>query len=167
MNDIAELERRITAALDRIGAGIEGLARPAPATPPQPEEDGPVARALLAELETEREVTAQLEERVRAIKDKQDTRLAQMEADLEIAAERLAAVEEDRRRLKHLAAALRQSNQALREANEAGLADPQAIDTAMRIELDALRGLRESDRAELDDILGALAPVLEQEAADA
>ncbi|SFP27883.1 hypothetical protein [Tranquillimonas alkanivorans] len=161
MKDITELERRITAALDRIGAGVEGLSRSAPAPAPS-DDEGQTTAVLQAELEAERETTAQLEERVRAIQERQDTRVVQLEAELAAAMERLDRVEADRRRIKRVNDELRGSNQALREANEAGLADAALVDQAMRTELDALRAMRDSDRAEMEEILADLAPALDE-----
>ncbi|RVT84518.1 hypothetical protein DXV76_12620 [Rhodobacteraceae bacterium CCMM004] len=161
MMDITELQRRITAALDRIGAGVDVLERPVAAPDPAPQDDGPSAAEVQAELEAERELTAQLEERVRAIKARQDGRVTQLENDLETARRVVAELEEDRARLKRVNAALRETSQALREANAAGLADADLVNGALRGELEALTAARDSDRAEMEQILGALAPLVD------
>lgn len=149
MTDIEDLQRRLSAALARIGAGVEAL----PAGP-----DPAIAEAL----EAEREANAQLEERVRAIKQMQETNVARLEA--EVAALRRAVLERDGdlARLSEVNAALRGSNTALRVANAAGLADPALVNDAMQAELAALRQLQARDHAEMTEILGLLAPMLEE-----
>ncbi len=65
MSDISDLESRITTALDRIGRGLDALG-------PKPDagQDAEIATLKVA-LEEEKTANAQLEERVRAIKEKQ------------------------------------------------------------------------------------------------
>ncbi|MEL6960659.1 MAG: hypothetical protein AAGL89_17105, partial [Pseudomonadota bacterium] len=87
MSDIESLEGRITAALDRISAGAERLAalEPAPvAADGAPSEDlaAQVAQ-LTARLDEERTANAQLEERVKLLKERQDGKLAELEANVE------------------------------------------------------------------------------------
>lgn len=162
MNEFTELQQRLGSALERIEAGLAGL-EPPRAAPEPPEPSGPTAEELQAELEEERAVNAKLEARVLAIKERQETRVAGLERDLAEARRMLGALEPDRNRLKQVVDALRRSNTALREANRAGVAEPELIDEAMRTELEALRVERESDRAELDALLGALAPLITKE----
>ena len=170
MQDITELERRITAALDRIGSGLDGLDRvdPTPASPDS-DPDAPDPAQILADLEAERAVTAQLEERLRTSRERHDARLVEIEREVDRVKALLDAMEQDRQRLKAVNDALRNSNQALREANADGISDAHLVNTAVMTELDALRAMRDSDRAELNGIITALAPVLEQngEAANA
>lgn len=161
MQDIGELERRITAALDRIGGGLAGLERLRPAPEPDPPSDLPDAETLVAELAAEREVVAQLEERIRVLRGREEESGAATDKGAEQMRELVSALEGDRARLKKVNEALRNANQALREANAAGLADPHLVNTSVLTELEALRALRDSDRAELDQILGELAPALE------
>ena len=156
MSDISELERRITAALDRAAQAMDRLGVATAS-------DGGVDAAALAdELEAERVANAQLEERVRAIKEKQETMVAGVEAQVA----RLRAQGESRdgelSRLKAVGDDLRKSNQALREANASALPDPELVNGSLVVELDALRAARSADRAEIDDILATLAPILKE-----
>ncbi|MBJ3761871.1 hypothetical protein ILP92_03805 [Maribius pontilimi] len=162
MQDITELQRRLAAALERIGAGLDGLTA-VPDAAEASEDEGPQLDAgqLAADLEAERALVAQLEERLAANRDKSKATADNLQAKLDALQAQLSAMEEDRGRLKAVNDALRDSNQALREANEAGVGDGALINTAMQTELDALRQVRQSDRAELDAVLGLLAPALE------
>ena len=72
MSNISDLERRITSALDRATKALEQLSVAS-------EEAGP---DLSAELEAERVANRQLEERVRAIKEKQETTLSALEREV-------------------------------------------------------------------------------------
>ena len=148
MHDMSELERRISAALDRISHHASVLQRPAP-TPdpvvaPTDTDDLPPASELQSELDAERAVTAQLEERVRAIKEKQDTRIAALEGELDAARNRVAALEDE--------------NADLREAGEAGGGN----DDGLRAELAELRAVRDAERAELAELLAHLQPIVEE-----
>ncbi len=148
MSDIEGLQSRIMAALDQIGQGIDGL-----------DAGGGDIDTLRQELADEKLANAQLEERVKALKAK----LAEAEAagakagsadeergaglrklDAELQALRLAN--------KHL----RENNAALREANAEGVAEPHLINKAMMAELEGLRAVRASDRAEMDAVLAEL-----------
>ncbi|WP_108483265.1 hypothetical protein [Oceaniglobus ichthyenteri] len=150
MHDMSELERRISAALDRISINVATLQRPAPAPDPvkEPEQDDlPPASELQADLEAERAVTAQLEERVRAIKEKQDTKVATLETDLEAARNRIAALEAE--------------NTDLRENTSKGDDDG---DDSLRAQLAALKEQRATERAELAELLAHLQPIVEESA---
>jgi DNA repair exonuclease SbcCD ATPase subunit len=159
MSDIAELEGRITAALDRIRAGVARLGVAAPGGGDQvaaaPDSD------LAAQLAEEKTVTAQLEERVRALKARQDGEMATLKASEEKAAARLAAVERDLQKLRQANAELRSINSKLREALSANVSEPHLINKAMLAELEALRAVRAADAAEVDLVLEALAPIME------
>jgi hypothetical protein len=68
MSELPQLETRITAALDRIKTGLDGLSVPAPV--PEPDVDGADVSALTlqvaelgAKLDEEQTANAQLEER--------------------------------------------------------------------------------------------------------
>jgi hypothetical protein len=79
MQEIAELERRITAALERIGRGVEGLTAAA-ATPSAMLPESEFAR-LNDALDEERMANAQLNERLRIHRDREATLAAEV-ADL-------------------------------------------------------------------------------------
>lgn len=66
MSDISELESRLTAALERIARGVDGM-QAAVAEP----DEGEDVQALRRALENEALVTAQMEERVRALTARQ------------------------------------------------------------------------------------------------
>ena len=157
MSDISELERRITAALDRAGQAMDRLA--ASGSADASESNG---ADLAAELEAERTANAQLEERVRAIKEKQETNVSGLEADVTRLRDAVESRDGELQRMKSVNAELRQSNQALREANANGLADPHLVNKSMMSELESLRAARAADRAELDDILATLEPALKE-----
>ena len=81
MTEITELQQRLRDALQRIGAGIEGLEPPAAALDVDPAE----IERLQEALEAEKEANAQLEERLRAQREK----LERMEREQRTAVERL------------------------------------------------------------------------------
>lgn len=177
MSDIAELERRIAAALDRIRVGIEQVQPPSAMVPPAPEEpetpEAPMATpempadtgrlaALEAQLAEEKMVNAQLEERVRVLKERQDTKLAELQDINERNKARMVKIDRDLQRLRHVNAELRDLNSQMRAALSDGLAEPHLINKAMMAELDALRAVRAADVAEVDAILDALTPIVEE-----
>ncbi len=156
MTDVAELEKRLSAALDRIASGVAAMASPAPDAGDSEE----VAR-LRESIESERSANAQLEQRVIAIKDKQEKLVANLEAEVARLRQELEDREATLHRVKRINQRLRENNRALREANRAALGDAELINTSMVTELDALRLSRETDRAELDTILNELKPLVE------
>ncbi|WP_371038500.1 hypothetical protein [Rhodosalinus sp. FB01] len=162
MAELEDLERRIARAMDRIAGGVEALSARAAAPVPEPEPaaDTEAPERLRAALEEERAVTAQLEERVRAIKERQETRVARLEAQVAEQATAMAALDEELQRLRRANQQLRDNNAALRQANEAGLAEPQLVNGAMVAELEALRALRASETAEMQAVLARLDPLI-------
>lgn len=151
MSDIAELEDRVSRALDRIAEAVSRI-------PPGGGED--LSEALAAE----REANAQLEARVAAIKERQETRVAALEA--EVRDLRAALLDRDGhiQRMREVNAGLRRSNASLREANAAGLGDAALVNSAMEAEIAALRAADEARRAEIDEILARLEPLIEESA---
>jgi chromosome segregation ATPase len=159
MQQIAELERRITAALERIGRGVDGLAaQPGPITGIDPED---VAR-LNEALDEERMANAQLSERLRAVRDKE----AETKAALNARIADLTRQDEERgaelNRLRRTVAHLTDEISALRATAQSGLADPAQINRALLAELSALRATRAAEAAELADIVAALNPLIEE-----
>lgn len=156
MTDVSGLEQRITTALDRISTGLSQLAQSE-----APNSDPGEVQMLQDALQGEKIANAQLEERVRAIKDKQESLVKSLETEVTNLRAELAAGSENNARLKGINGRLRRNNRALRDANSQGVGDPELINDGMVVELDALRASRDSDRAELDSILDELKPLFE------
>ena len=159
MQEITELEKRITAALERIGKGVDRLASQprqptasaAPAVPP-------ADSALRAQLEEEKSLTAQLQARLRAAKDREakgdlQEKVDRLTQDLDVQGLEL-------QRMRRVNASLREQLEALRTAAAAGVTEPGLINKAMATELEALRATRLTEMAEMDEILAALEPHL-------
>ena len=143
MHEIEELQRRITAALERIGTGVHAMEAPAGTVRSRAE-----TRDLEAALEDERRSVAELRDR-----------FEKLEASHAEAQALLSEVEKDRNRLKAASEALGEAARSLRDANANGVSDAEMINNATVAELEALRVVRASDRAELDALMRLLAPV--------
>ena len=158
MSEIEALQSRIMAAMDRIGQGVEVLSS-APA-----QVDTGALDELRQELEEEKLVTAQLEERIKKLKAAHADELAAAEASAPagIDTDKLADLDIELQRLRKANEQLRASNAALREANEAGVGEPHLINSAMLAELEGLRAARASDVAEAAAIMDQLVPLLEK-----
>lgn len=154
MSDIAELERRIISALERIGTGVDGLG---PASGPV---DSNEADDLRQALEAEKLANAQLEERVSSIKQKQETTIKEMQARIEELTTTVSKKETDAKKLLNVNAQLRESNDALRESNESGVGDAHLINKAMQTDLEALKATRKADLAELETIMAEIKPLI-------
>ncbi len=150
MSDLDELQRRITAAMDRMAGGLEQLGT----------NTGADTAALEQALEDEKLANAQLSERVRVLKQRQDDELAEVKAAAASATTRMADLDLEIQRVRKTNDGLMASVQALREANEAGVAEPHLINKAMMAELEALRASRSADVAETTAIIEALEPLI-------
>jgi hypothetical protein len=163
MQEIGELEQRITAALERISKGVDRLAQlpraPVPQPPVPQAPTAPVADAALrAQLEEEKSLTAQLQERLRSLKERDSK--SDLQEKVDKLTQQLDVQGLELQRMRRTTATLRDQLAALRAAQTAGVTEPQLINKAMAAELDALRALRLTEVAEMDDILAALEPHL-------
>lgn len=159
MSDITELERRISAALERIGTGLDLLGEGAGVAPVQGGDDGELA-ALREALDAERTANAQLTERVRAIREKQETMVEALEKKVGRLTEQLNAADLELQRQKRLNNELTDANRALSEAAQEGVAEPHLINRSMMTELEALRVARAAEMAEMEEILSELKPLI-------
>lgn len=164
MNDIQDFELRINAALERIrqaaetlGAGAKGMVSS------EAEVDPGDLDALRLALQNERSANLQLEERVRAIRERQESQVTQLELRVAKLTARADSAEEELARLRSVNDQLRANNTALRAANAAGLGDADLINDSVVTELEAVRLLREGDRAELDAIINELTALTYEE----
>lgn len=162
MQDITELEKRITAALERIGKGMDRLAaQPRPASPsaPAPSGQAPAADAALrAQLEEEKALTAQLQARLRAAKEREAK--GDLQEKLDRLTQELDVKGLELQRMRRVNASLREQLEALRTAAASGVTEPHLINKAMATELETLRATRLTEIAEMDEILAALEPHL-------
>jgi methylthioribose-1-phosphate isomerase len=161
MQDIAELEGRITAALDRIGQGLDRLpGAQAKGATPAGHQDKDVSRAQAA-LEEERMVTAQLNERLRSVKEKEALMRAELEEKCQRLTRQLDTQGLELQRMRKTAVQLREQ---LREIREAQLRDsePHLVNKAMLTELEALRATRMTEMAEMEELIAELSPLLEE-----
>lgn len=199
MSEIAEYERRISFALERISRGVETLTsrpaapeagtveeeavetQPEPAPEPQPEaapEAAPEIPAVLARaaeqqaaaaaqaeiarlteaLEAERTANAQLSERVRAIREKQETMVSAMEKRLAQTMKSYEAAQVEIARLRRVNKDLSTVNAEFMESGTSPAAH--LINRAAMAELEALRAARASEAAEIEEVLGAIEPLL-------
>lgn len=164
MSEIFELQSRLAAALERIAGGVEALPVATEAPAADVEADAEEVAALKQALDDEKLVTAQLEERLRAIKAKQ-REAEEAGAALAGTAQKMAELDAELQRLRKANTQLREINQQLREANEQGVGEPHLINKSMLTELEALRAARAADVAEAETIRAALEPLLAGEPA--
>lgn len=189
MEKTEELERRIAGALGRIGTAVRTLAEappkvvetvvervvevPAAATKVSSESAAAAEiRRLQAELDAQESRNAQLDDRVRLIRERQDATVATLETRIGALGAQLDAQGNEVQRLRMVNVQLREAMRGLREALTEGMADPGAINRAMLAELESLRATRLAEMAEMDEILTALDPLVskaeaQQEDADA
>ena len=149
MSQIDELQRRITAALDRIGQGLDGIST----------DDGDAGEieALRKELEDEKLANAQMEERLKAVSQRQkEASEAQAEQ-----ADTMRKLDSELQSLRKANQQLRDNNKALREANQAGVAEPHLINKSMMAELEGLRAARSADRLETDAVMSDLGRLID------
>lgn len=182
MGQLQELEQRISAAFSRISAGVVTLSSPAPmpaavaAPSPEPMPEPPVAPPVSAAseddlarlteaLDEERMANAQLNERLRHVKEQQAATTATLQAEVDSLTRQLDAQGLDVQRLSSTVAQLREDLRRLREAAEQGIVDPALINRAMMAELEALRTTRAAESTEMADILSALGHILDAEEA--
>lgn len=175
-SNIAELERRITAALGRIGAGLDRLgtaSMPQTAAPAAMVEvpeapaadtsalDAEIAR-LKAALATEKASNAQLTERLKAVKDRDHLSQSQLEAKVEKMTEQLDVQGLELQRMRKSTVQLREHLRVLHEAAADNMVEPHLINKAMMAELESLRATRHTETAEMDEILAELKPLIEE-----
>lgn len=172
MQDLAELERRIAAALQRIGDGIEAITTPPPATETATDTSADLAE-LTAALAAERAANDDLRAQIAAL---QDVAPAQAQppadvADLQAKIDRMTAQLDvqglEMQRMRKTVVQLRENLRGMRRSQAANLADPEQINRAMMAELEAIRVTRLSEVAEMDEILTELTPLIREERSDA
>ena len=165
MDEIAELERRITAALERISKGMEE--RPSASGGPSPVVLAELDR-LREELDDERTANYQLTERLKQQRARAERTLDEIREE---AARLTAQVDEQAlamQRLVNSNVQMREELRRLREATErGGTVDAALIDKALAAELEAYRATAEAETAELADLIAALTPIVEAEEARA
>lgn len=192
MQDMAELERRIAAALHRIGEGIETLAANAQAAPmaadvEQGEDntgsdaglDADLVQRMQDALAAERMVVADLRQQIADLTAAAENAAPPMaiseppadQAELHARIEKMTAQLDvqglEIHRMRKTVVQLRENLRGLRRAQTANLADPEQINRAMLAELEAIRVTRLSEVAEMDEILSELTPLITEERLDA
>lgn len=154
MTDITDLEQRIISALDRIKTGVDGMGAAAPAASSGEADD------LRRALDEEKTANAQLEERVKLLKDRQDGTIDGLQSKATEQQNRLSSLEAELAKVRATNDQLRDINTQLRQANETGVGEPHLINKAMLAELEALRAVRASDRGELDAMIAEIEPLV-------
>ncbi|SHG38029.1 hypothetical protein [Cognatishimia maritima] len=178
MSEIADLENRLSAALDRIARGMDAVV----AGDQGAETDEALAdrvEELESELEAERSARALLEDQIQTLSgaaaaNNSAADKAEVEALKKAHAEELEtlraahAAERDAWeglnsrlvRMRRTTKLMRSSAAAMRQAATAKLSDPEAINQSLAAELEALQAEHELERAETDVILKTLQPLL-------
>ncbi|WP_417274667.1 hypothetical protein [Celeribacter halophilus] len=172
MSEISDFEARITAALERIGRAVavaeeraETIAAEAAGGIASEELEAEIAR-LRDALDEEKAANSQLETRVKAIHERQETHVAALETEVETLRRQLADHDREMQKLRLVNTQLRENNTALREANAEGVGNADLIDSGMRAELEALKVTRAADVTELDAILTELRAVMARQQQD-
>jgi hypothetical protein len=156
MSEFLGAAQRIVGAIDRIEEALRGLTVPQPHPAGADRGQGDLEKAL----EEERTTNAQLTERVRAIKEKQESLVAGLERTVARLTEQLDQQGRELQRQKKVNAQLTETNRSLSAAAVEGNVAPHLINKAMLSELEALRAARAAEVAEMDEILGELKPLI-------
>lgn len=161
MQDIVELERRITAALARIEMGVEELPPAGVANAPVVPEAGRIAAEEglhptddISEAEKPtllrlREKLADAREREENLRQSYEQKIAALERQLDNLGRELS-------RMKKTAIALEGELHRLRQAQTERLPQPELLNHVLQVELEALRAVRLSEIVELDELTQAL-----------
>lgn len=156
MSELSQVERRLSAALDRIARRLE-----AGGPPPRGGDGGEATIAeLRAALEKERGSNAQLSERVAQVKQRQETTVAQLERRLARLTEQLDLQSLEMLRLKKANARLIETNAGLRAAQAESFPDATVVNRSISAELEALQAERRAEMAEMEEILAELKPLV-------
>lgn len=189
MSEIADLENRLSAALDRIARGVDGIdTSGAPVSAANDTSNAQAERIaeLEAALENERQAKAVLEDQIQtlsgaaavsapSIGDADVEALKQAHAE-ELEYVRAVAASEREAweglnsrlvRMRRTNKLMRSNAAAMRQAASAKVADPEAINQSLQLELEALQAAQELERAETDVILKTLQPLLGDPVKDA
>ena len=150
MGNYEELSSRIMAAMDRVAQRIDTFENA----------DLGKSEALEKALEEERQVNAELSERVKVLGERQEHALAAMEAKAAEAVERMNALDTEMQQLRKANEMLAEASQSLRDANAEGVGDPDLINGALTAELESIRAMRRAEIAEADEIMAGLMPLL-------
>lgn len=160
MQELAELERRINAALQRIGAGIEGLGASSDASPGVAPDDAELSR-LRADLADERQKTAELERQLQAARTPaKAVPQGELEARVEKLTRQIDVQGLEMQRMRKNVVQLRENLRALRRAAADKMPDAELINRAMMAELESIRVTRFAEMAELDEIIAELDPLI-------
>lgn len=162
------LEQRIASALDRIARRLDRplAVQSRPATPAPAPVAAPAAfpgeaaavTALQVQLDEERALTLRLQKQLRVSKEREakgdtQTKIDRLTQDLDVQGLEV-------QRMRRVNTALLQQVEALREAQMSGVPEPSLINKVLVVELDALRALRLTEMAEMDEIIAAIEPHL-------
>lgn len=157
MQDMAELERRINAALQRIGAGIEATS--APAAPAADASEGDALKAALAASQAE--IAALRQQVADAAQPPARTAApSELEARVEQLTRQIDVQGLELQRMRKNMVQLRENLRTLRRAAADKLPDPEQINRAMQAELESIRVTRFAEMAELDEIIAELEPLI-------
>ncbi len=161
MQDIAGLERRITAALDRIGQGLDRMPVGLADNAGPPDQSAKEVGRAQAALDEERIVVAQLNERLKSVKEKEALLRAELDEKCQRLTRQLDTQGLELQRMRKTAVQLREQLREIREAQLRDL-DPHLINKAMLAELEALRATRLTEMAEMEELIAELSPLLEE-----
>ena len=121
---------------------------------------------LMESRDAAEQAREELAERAQRLAERETLRSAEARSEMDTLRDRIDTLEAGADQLREANRQLRSNNAALRAAHASGVADPDLINAGLQAELDALTAVRAADRAELDGVLAALRPILE-EATDA
>lgn len=157
MEQILELERRITAALDRLAFGLERQAASA-----VPVADPAQIAQLTEALAAERAASVQGLEQLKKQHERDLSDQVAAGAELAIEVDRLSQLLDQQglelHRMRHLVVQLREHLRLAREAAIEGASDAELINRALQTEVEAIGAIRTAELAELDELLSELAP---------
>lgn len=156
--EATEYEQRISRALARIAAALEKR-RHIPEPPPEdaaPDTatDPGIDPGALASARAE---NARLQQEITRLQQQNRAYAAERDATRE----RLAAMDDALQSLRTAQAGLTGTMAELRAALAGQVAEPELVNRAMQAELEALSAQRRADMAEMDAVLGELAPLVE------
>ena len=166
MTEIDEHERRLLAALARIGAAVDRMAEPGPASShpadtPDSAAEVEVARLTRAVQDAQSD-NAALTGRLELARERQAATVATLEARVASLTQQIDTQGIEVQRLRMVNVQLREALRSLREALTDGVTDAGQINRAMQAEIEAMRAARQIETSELDRLLAALDPHVTQ-----